>query len=104
MQRIERINFEHWNRVRNLVEEGYRCKQILTYYFSIPPHELTERDFNDLNDCYKAYADICKKLGTNQLEQIHERWANAKNKLIKNKVYPYNIGRRIKNARKTRTH
>lgn len=86
MQERIYFNSRHWNRIRNLVEEGAELRKIIDSYNQFP---LT-LDQLPMRSCFvERYHEIAQELHALP-EELARRWEGAKTKLIENKVYPYN--------------
>ena len=80
----------HFDKIRKLVQEGMRCRQAMNHYESILSHGLDDEDLDDWNEHFFRYAEICRDLRAKP-EDLAERWAGARQKLIANKIYPWSL-------------
>ena len=75
MERVTR----HFEKIRNLVQEGIRCKQAMNHYESILSQGLDDDDLDNWGEHYWRYAEICRELRAKP-EDIAERWAGEQDK------------------------
>ena len=80
------VNAEHFERMKRLVKDGLELRRILDFYNGSP---LSAEELLIKSGVFEKYHEIAQELHALP-EEVAERWSNAKQRLIENKIYPYN--------------
>lgn len=78
-------NTNHFEKMKELVEEGTELRKIIDSYnqFPMTPEKLLVKSHS-----FKRYQEIAQELHTLP-EELARKWNGARGKLITNKIYPY---------------
>ena len=78
-------NSEHFEIMKRLVSEGTNLRRIINYYQS--PSDTAQLAIK--SEAFEKYHAIVQELHALP-EELERKWTGAKQRLIENKIYPYN--------------